>query len=253
MWSRPKISQAAAPPPPPPPPPPPKKKFPILLVLGVIILIVIIVGGIAAFFFFKGLLPQIELPIGGETSTGGEGGGQPQAGGGTTPSLGEYKAGQWVKYRISSQGMELEMEMKVEGFETKEGVNCVKMVYTQGMPSGGKMVMTIWYDPETGKVVWWKSQIIVGGEVVQEKEGSGAKLPTKRHLPLVKDWGSYKGKETITVPAGTFECDKYEKKTPTGKMIFWINTEIPITRMVKMETIVAGEKMVSMELESYGG
>ncbi|RLE63865.1 MAG: hypothetical protein DRJ38_06565 [Thermoprotei archaeon] len=226
-----KYSEAPPPPPPPPPPPSEKKKFPLLLILGIIV-VVLVIGGIAAFFFFKGQLP---LPIG-----GGEEG---------VPG---YTTGQWVEYIVSSKGMNIEMKIEVEGFETKEGVECVKLVQVQKMPQG-EMIMTIWYDPESGKVVWWKSQLKVGDQVVQENEGPGGTLPGKEHMPFTEDWGEYKGKETVKVPAGSFECDRYEKKVPRGKVIIWINTDIPITKVVKMETIVLGDKVFTMELKNYGG
>lgn len=163
-----------------------------------------------------------------------------------------YTQGQWVKYAISSKGMQLEMEMKVEGFETKEGVQCAKIVITQEMPQG-EMVITIWYDPEGGKIIWWKSQLKVGDEIVQEREGPGGTLPGKEHMPLTEDWGEYVGKETVTVPAGSFDCDRYEKKVPRGKVVIWVNSQVPITKIVKMETIILGDKVFTMELKDYGG
>ena len=229
-------------PPPPPPPPPPKKKKPILLILIVIVLLIVIIGGIAAFFFFKGLIPGIQLPF-----TGGETGGTEQQQ--QPPSTGiSWNVGEWVRYE-TNQGYTL--EIKIEDFEVKQGVNCVKIVQKMEMENG-EITMTFWLDPTTRKVVWWHQLIKIGTQTI-EKEGPGAELPAKDNVWVFKDFGKYLGEETITVPAGTFKCKKYSRKTPEGEIVLWVNDQIPITKLVKSVNKKGGQVVFEMELVAYGG
>lgn len=61
------------------------------------------------------------------------------------------------------------------------------------------------------------------------------------------------GQETVTVPAGTFNCDKSTTTDATGAVTnIWYNSEIPVFRFVKEETL-NGTQVTSMtELTAYG-
>lgn len=56
--------------------------------------------------------------------------------------------------------------------------------------------------------------------------------------------GEKVGSETITVPAGTFECDHYRKQEPRGPVDVWISSKVSPYGMVKM---VSGERTMVLE------
>jgi hypothetical protein len=68
--------------------------------------------------------------------------------------------------------------------------------------------------------------------------------------------GEKVGSETITVPAGTFECDHYRKQGPRGTTDVWVSTKVSPYGMVKMispdMTMVLG-KVLSNETSHIKG
>jgi hypothetical protein len=68
--------------------------------------------------------------------------------------------------------------------------------------------------------------------------------------------GEKVGSETITVPAGTFECDHYRKQEPRGTVDVWISSKVPPYGMVKMssgEMTMVLEKVLSNETSHIKG
>jgi hypothetical protein len=76
-------------------------------------------------------------------------------------------------------------------------------------------------------------------------------------MPKPIDLNMVTGHETITVPAGTFDCDKVTvTSTSEGKTIVtneWVNTNIPVIGLVKLETKSDGVLTSTTELKDYGG
>jgi hypothetical protein len=68
--------------------------------------------------------------------------------------------------------------------------------------------------------------------------------------------GEKVGAETITVPAGTFECEHYRKQEPRGTVDVWISRKVPPYGMVKMssaEMTMILEKVLSNETSHIQG
>lgn len=66
------------------------------------------------------------------------------------------------------------------------------------------------------------------------------------------------GQETVTVPAGTFDCSKAivtstNTAGQTETSTIWISQNVPAFGMVKAESTVAGAQSSTLELASYGG
>jgi hypothetical protein len=68
--------------------------------------------------------------------------------------------------------------------------------------------------------------------------------------------GQRVGSETITVPAGTFECEHYRKQEPRGTVDVWISSKVSPYGTVKMssgETTMVLEKVLSNETSHIKG
>ncbi len=68
--------------------------------------------------------------------------------------------------------------------------------------------------------------------------------------------GEKVGSETITVPAGTFECEHYRKQEPHGIVDLWISSKVSPYGMVKMssgEMTMVLEKVLSNETSHIKG
>ena len=68
--------------------------------------------------------------------------------------------------------------------------------------------------------------------------------------------GEKVGSETITVPAGTFECEHYRKQEPRGTMDVWISSKVSPYGTVKMsngEMTLVLEKQLSNETTHIKG
>ena len=68
--------------------------------------------------------------------------------------------------------------------------------------------------------------------------------------------GEKVGSETITVPAGTFECEHYRKAEPHGTVDVWISTKVSPYGIVKMsngEMTMVLEKVLSNETTHIKG
>jgi len=68
--------------------------------------------------------------------------------------------------------------------------------------------------------------------------------------------GEKVGSETITVPAGTFECEHYRKTAPHGTVDVWISSKVSPYGTVKMtsgEMTMVLEKVLSNETSHIKG
>jgi len=68
--------------------------------------------------------------------------------------------------------------------------------------------------------------------------------------------GERVGAETITVPAGTFECEHYRKQEPQGTVDVWVSPKVSPYGTVKMSTgemTMVLEKILSNETSHIQG
>jgi hypothetical protein len=141
----------------------------------------------------------------------------------------EGSAGYWMEIRSENPGMPGEMVMKqliVTGGDKPQ----IKRMIMQ-MPGRPPMEMPMGMMPGMG----------------QRGQGAGAGDTSP---------GEKVGSETITVPAGTFECEHYRKQEPRGTVDVWISSKVPPYGMVKMssgEMTMVLEKVLSNETTHIQG
>ena len=141
----------------------------------------------------------------------------------------EGSAGYWMEIRSENPGMPGEMVMKqliVAGGDKPQ----IKRMIMQ-MPGRPPMEMPMGMMSGMG----------------QRGQGAGAGDTSP---------GEKVGSETITVPAGTFECEHYRKQEPRGTVDVWISSKVPPYGMVKMssaEMTMVLEKVLSNETSHIKG
>jgi len=140
----------------------------------------------------------------------------------------EGSAGYWMEIRSENPGMGGEMVMK-------------QLMVTGGdKPQMKRMIMQM---PGRPPMEMPMGMLGMG----QRGQGSGAGDTSP---------GEKVGAETITVPAGTFECDHYRKQEPRGTVDVWISGKVPPYGMVKMsnaEMTMVLEKILSNETSHIKG
>ena len=140
----------------------------------------------------------------------------------------EGSAGYWMEIRSENPGMPGEMVMK-------------QLIVTGGdKPQIKRMIMQM---PGRPPMEMPMGMLGMG----QRGQGTGAGDTSP---------GEKVGSETITVPAGTFECDHYRKQEPRGTVDVWISSKVPPYGMVKMssaEMTAVLEKVLSNETSHIQG
>jgi len=140
----------------------------------------------------------------------------------------EGSAGYWMEIRSENPGMPGEMVMK-------------QLIVTGGdKPQIKRMIMQIPGQPPMEMPMGMLGMGQRGGGT-----GAGDTSP-----------GEKVGSETITVPAGTFECEHYRKQEPRGTVDVWISSKVPPYGMVKMssaEMTAVLEKVLSNETSHIQG
>jgi len=175
--------------------------------------------------------------------------------------LGDFKpvVGSGAQYQMTVQNRTMTFAYVVVGKEDVEGSTGYWMeIRTQGAEMPGETVM--------------KELMVLSGDKPQIKrmimqapgrppmEMPGMMLGMGQHArgPGGGDTspGEKVGTETITVPAGTFECDHYRKQEPRGALDVWISNKVFPYGTVKMssgEMTMALEKILSNETSHIQG
>jgi hypothetical protein len=136
---------------------------------------------------------------------------------------------------------------------TYSGTACWLLKVEMEMNEGGdtiKTVMTYWMNKNTLEGIHMKTQMYTNDELTYEHEeditpGEGGDMPK----PI--DISTSMGHETITVPAGTFDCTKVTITGTTATTSEWINSNIPVIGLVKMESTSGGVVTSTTELIDY--
>jgi len=256
-------------PPPPPPPPPPKSssKMDSRKILVIVLLLVIIIVSAGVLFY----LATNQSSSGGNptpTPTG-TGATPTPTGTGATPTptssgnnqVGNFKAGTWAQYAIKSYDageVTSEGTMKYAIDEgTYSGTACWIMAYEMqyNQESGTmKTVMTYWISKSTLQGIHVKTQVYMNDELISENE-EDITSDEPEDMPEQIDLSTATSFETITVPAGTFYCGKNTVTTSVSGVIHttsaWASAEVPVTGLVKMESMSDGALLSTTELISY--
>jgi hypothetical protein len=165
--------------------------------------------------------------------------------------LGEFKPliGSGAQYQMTGKNGTMTFAYVIVGQENVEGNTGYWMeIRTQGPGMSGEMVM--------------KELMVMGGEKPQIKRmimQSPGQQPIEMPMGMMGGMGRRQqatgagggdtspgvkvGTETITVPAGTFECDHYRKQEPRGTVDVWTTGKVSPYGMVKMSS-----EQMTMEL-----
>jgi hypothetical protein len=257
---------------PPPPPPPPAKSSRNMLVIAVVIVIIIAaVAGGAYYFATTSSSSTNPTPTPSATPTAtptSSPTGTPTPTPSSTPSgnnpIANFRAGTWANYIIKTYGtageVTSENTMKYSIDEgTYSGVACwlLKVEMQMNEDSGTiKTVMTYWMNKNTLEGIHVKTQMYTNDELTYEHEEDIS--PSEAgDMPKPIDISTVTGHETITVPAGTFDCIKVTvTSTAAGTTTTtsqWVNSNIPVIGLVKIETTSGGVLQSTTELTAYGG
>ncbi len=129
----------------------------------------------------------------------------------------------WVKYRVKVKGNELTYTYENLGEESVNGRPCYHVKVTVEGPQRSEM--EVWYSKDTGECV--KAAISVPGYGRRE-------IPCSAQAGILAAKGEemkYVGEETVSVPAGTFQCSVFEGKgykawvSKDGLLVKWESGE----------------------------
>jgi hypothetical protein len=261
------LTELAYPPPPPPPSSTPQKSSRNMLVVAVVIIVIVAAVAVGAYYFItKPSSSTNPTPTPSTTPTGGTSTSTPTATPTSTPSgnnpIANFRAGTWANYVIKSYGtageVTSENTMKYAIDEgTYSGTACwllkVEMQMNEGEETT-KMLMTYWMNKNTLEGIHVKTQMYTNDELTFEHE-EDISPGESGDMPKPIDLSTVTGHETITVPAGTFDCTKVTvTSTAVGSTTSsWVNSNIPVIGLVKIETTSGGVLQSTTELTAYGG
>ena len=156
--------------------------------------------------------------------------------------LGEFKpvVGSGAQYQMTAKNNTINFTYAIVGTENVEGQAGYWMeIRTEGGNMPGEMVM--------------KQLLVLGGDkpeikrmIMQPPGRPAVEMPAAMMMGMGQrasgagtgdtSPGEKVGTETITVPAGTFECDHYRKQGPSGTVDVWISTKVSPYGVVKMSS-----------------
>ena len=176
--------------------------------------------------------------------------------------LGAFKpvVGSGAQYQMTAQNRTMSFAYVIVGKEDVEGSTGYWMeIRSQNPEMPGEMVM--------------KQLMVLGGDKPQIKRmimQMPGRPPMEMPMGMMSGMGQRGqgagagdtspgekvGSETITVPAGTFECEHYRKTAPHGTVDVWISSKVSPYGTVKMtsgEMTMVLEKVLSNETSHIKG
>jgi hypothetical protein len=264
------------PPPPLPPPPPPSTNRSKLLVAAIVIVLVVVIS-VAAY-----------IALANPNGDHGEGGPGPSFLPSSSPSSSPtavpsvtptssptstvtssgYRVGAWANYTMrnlnSTGGTTGLYHIRYSVSEgTNKGVDCWLLKTEQelsgelsGQAYSALTETTYWLDKGTLQGVHYRIEIYSNGNLISLTENDYAPGDVN-DIPTAINPTTVVSQETITVPAGTFNCDKaVTSTTDLGNqyvVTVWGNQNVPVVGMVKQDMSQNGVLISSTELTAYGG
>jgi len=179
---------------------------------------------------------------------------------------GEFKpvVGSGAQYQITTKQGNIEMAVAVVGKETVDGadgywmeqrmlggkgagmISKLLMVISGGQPGIKRMIVQMPPRPPM--------EMPVGMMGMMGGMAKGAPKPEAGGGPQGK--GELVGTESVTVPAGTFECQHYRSQSATGTADVWFTSKVAPYGLVKMtsaETSMTLEKVLEHETSQITG
>jgi hypothetical protein len=142
---------------------------------------------------------------------------------------------------------------------TLKGIDCWIMQTNMKLSGDGyvtESITTYWLDKSSLQGLHYKIVISSNGVVISETENDYSPGDVN-NIPTPIDPNMVLSQETITVPAGQFDCYKATTTmTDLGKTYVttvWGNSNIPVIGMAKQQMTQDGILISSTELTAYGG
>jgi hypothetical protein len=178
------------------------------------------------------------------------------------PMVGAFKpvVGAGSEFQMTTKDRSTSFTMVVVGKETVNGADGYWMEQRfqgEGMP--GEMVSKQLLVLEGGKpqikrmIMQPPGQQPVEMPVGMMQRGMG--MP-QAHAAQDTDPGQKVGTESVTVPAGTFDCDHYRKQTERGTFDYWISMKVspyPIVKMTGPDMTMVLSKILTGETSHIHG
>jgi len=261
-------------PPPPPPPPPTSKRFSKTMIVAILVIVLIVLGSAGAYYAMT--LPHDNNP-GPEPSPTVSPSTSPQTSPSPAPtsqvtvtptpsgqSSTGFRDGAWANYTTKNYNAAGAVVANYDlGYAvsqgTIKGVDC--WIYRTELKlatedSVMKTVTTYWLDKSSLQGVHYKIVITSNDVVISDTENDYSPGDFN-DIPTAITPSTVVTTESVTVPAGAFNCDKAViTQTDLGKdyvTTTWGNSNIPVIGMVKQTMIQDGILISSTELIAYGG
>jgi hypothetical protein len=147
--------------------------------------------------------------------------------------------GSGAQYNATVMGKTSSFTFVVLGKENVEGKDGYWIeIRSEGGPMPGEMVMKALTVVNEGKGEVKRMIMQMAGAAPMEMP-MGMMSMAKQQQPAADAGGPGEkvGTESVTVPAGTFDCDHYQKKDMQGKTVdSWVSTKVVPYGLVKMTT-----------------
>ena len=271
------MSNMDFPPPPPPPPPPSSKRFSKTMLAAILVIVLVVLGSAGGYYALTlphdnnpGPEPSPTTPTTSpSTSPQTSPSPAPTSQVTTTPTpsgqaSAGFRDGAWANYTTKNYDATGAMTANYNlGYAvsqgTSKGVDCwiyrteLKLTTEDGIM---KTTTTYWLDKSNLQGVHYKIVITSNDVLISDTEndyspGDFNDIPTAINPSTVVTT------ESVTVPAGTFNCDKAViTQTDLGKnyvTTIWGNSNIPVIGMVKQTMLQDDILISSTELITYGG
>ncbi len=181
----------------------------------------------------------------------------------STEPIINFKSGAWANYTLTSYDETANTTMPMDmilGEGTFNGTDCWTMNVTTSFTNEGSTIDTImvWYMNKTTSFDLLNLKMItyMDGAFVSEDDYDPTNATQFGDSPSQFDPTTIVGQESITVPAGTFDCMKATVTDATSGNISntWFSSTVPLFGMVKQQTLNSAQVVTSETiLEAYGG
>ena len=176
------------------------------------------------------------------------------------PMVGALQAtvGAGSQYQLTTDQGPISFTMVVVGKESVDGANGTWMEQRfEGGRSPGEMVMKQLLVMQNGKADIKRMIMQPPGRPPMELPlGMMPQGGPQGSVPKDTDPGQKIGTESVTVPAGTFDCDHYQKQTERGTYDYWISMKVspyPIVKATGPKTNMVLQKVLSGETSHIHG
>src|SRR6516165_5949550 len=171
-------------------------------------------------------------------TTWGQFGGRGTMGQAAPPMVGAFKptVGAGAEFQLTSKERSMNFTMLVVGKETVDGADGYWMEQRfEGIGMPGEMVQKQLVVIQDGKPDIKRMIMQPPGQQPMEMPVSMMRGgPQQARAAESTDPGEELGTESVTVPAGTFDCEHYRKQTEHGTYDYWISPKVTPYPMVKM-------------------